>query len=161
MRYLSPESRSNWRNNSRYKLPLYMKPVQFTIWKNWARLFARLTLQLQNANVPLLAGTDAGGPPGIFPGSSIHEELQLLVQAGLTPYQALRTATVNPARYLNTEKTNGIIAPGYQANLVLLEKNPLQDIQNTTTRLGVMKKGHWYSQQTLQNAITQLAENRQ
>ena len=56
------------------------------------------------ANVPLLAGSDATGPDGLLPGSSLHDELSLLVQAGLSPYEALRTATVNAAIYLKGDR---------------------------------------------------------
>jgi imidazolonepropionase-like amidohydrolase len=135
--------------------------MQFAIWQNWLELMSRLTGELHAANVPLLAGSDAGGPPGVLPGSSLHEELRLLVQAGLTPYEALRTATVNPAVYLDGAKEFGTVAPGFRADLVLLASNPLEDIGHIDTRVGVMKRGRWFSADELEAALEQLAEERQ
>jgi imidazolonepropionase-like amidohydrolase len=95
---------------------------------------------LHRAGVELLAGTDVGFPY-IFPGSSLHEELALMVQAGLTPMEALQTATRNPAKYLGLLDSLGTIEKGKIANLVLLERNPLEDIANTRTIAAVMLKG--------------------
>ena len=100
------------------------------------------------------------GPPGVLPGSSLHEELSLLVQAGLTPYEALRTATVNAATYLDAEQEFGKIAAGFRADLVLLSGNPLDHIDHTQTRVGVMKRGRWFSAGELETALAQLAEAR-
>ena len=77
----------------------------------------------------LLAGTDIT-IPYTYPGFSLHDELQLFVEAGLTPMQALETATTNPALLLGLSKTWGSIEPGYTANLVLLNADPLADISN-------------------------------
>ena len=116
--------------------------------------------KLHAANVPLLAGSDAVGPHGVLPGSSLHEELSLMVQAGLTPYEALRTATVNAAAYLDAEQEFGRIAPGFRADLVLLAGNPLDDIDHVRTRVGVMKRGRWFSADELEEALEHLAEER-
>jgi len=95
---------------------------------------------LHRTGVELLAGTDVGFPY-IFPGSSLHEELALMVQAGLTPMEALQTATRNPAKYLGLLDSLGTIEKGKIANLVLLEGNPLVDIGNTRRIAVVMLKG--------------------
>jgi hypothetical protein len=160
MRYLRPGTRNHWINNNPYRVPAAMAPIQFTIWQNWTDLMSRLVGQLHKANVPLLAGSDAVGPPGVLPGSSLHEELSLLVQAGLTPYEALRTATVNAATYLDAEQEFGKIAAGFRADLVLLSGNPLDDINHIQTRVGVMKRGRWFSANELEIALAQLAEER-
>ena len=78
------------------------------------------------ANVPLLAGSDAVGPPGVLPLPPCNEGLSLLVQAGLLPYEALRTATVNAATYLDAEQEFGKIAAEFRADLVLPSGNPLR-----------------------------------
>ena len=93
------------------------------------------------AGVPLLAGTDTV-MPGVFPGSSLHEELALMVEAGLTPQEALRTATLNPAEFMRRDDI-GRIAAGTLADLVLLEGDPLSDIGNTTRIAGVAIGGAW------------------
>ena len=89
---------------------------------------------LQKAGIPILCGTDANEAPGsparVPYGSSIHQELELLVDAGLTPAQALESATLLPARHFDLND-RGVIAPGYRADLVLLSANPLEDITAT------------------------------
>jgi imidazolonepropionase-like amidohydrolase len=160
MRYLTPGTRNRWINNNEYRVPEPMRQVQFAIWQNWTGLMIQLTRKLNEANVPLLAGSDAVGPHGVLPGSSLHEELSLLVQSGLTPYEALRTATVNPAAYLDAEHEFGKIAEGYRADLVLLTGNPLEDIHHTGTRVGVMKRGRWFPASEMEKALEQLAEER-
>jgi len=85
---------------------------------------------MARANVGILAGTDVLNP-FCFPGFSLHDELRLLVQAGLTPLAALQSATLNPARFLGREKDLGTIEKGKLADLVVLDANPLADIGNT------------------------------
>jgi cytosine/adenosine deaminase-related metal-dependent hydrolase len=95
---------------------------------------------LNKAGVGLLAGTDA--PRAfIYPGFSLHEELSLLVSSGLTPAEALRTATYNPAAYLGSLDSLGTIEPGKIADLVLLDANPLRDIHNTRRISTVIANG--------------------
>ena len=96
----------------------------------------QLLLACQRAGVPLLLGSDA---PQVFnvPGFSIHHELKYLVDAGLTPYEALRTGTVNVATYLK-KADSGVVKVGNVADLVLLNGNPLQDIGQTRAIEGVM-----------------------
>ena len=85
---------------------------------------------MQRSGVRLLAGSDAPNP-FVYPGFSLHEELQLLVEAGLTRMEALQTATINPARFLGREKDLGSVDRGKFADLVLLSADPLADIGNT------------------------------
>ena len=160
MRYLSPATRSSWISNNSYRRPFPMTPMQFALWQTYSDLLSRLVGKLNEANVPLLAGSDAVGPPGVLPGSSLADELRLLVQAGLTPYEALRTATVNAATYLDAGQDFGRIAAGFRADLVLLTGNPLDDIDQVRTRVGVMKRGRWFPAEELESALEQLAEQR-
>ena len=88
---------------------------------------------VHRAAVPLLAGTDTAWiQPYTYAGFSLHDELALLVRAGLTPMESLQTATINPARFLGMEKDLGTIEKGKVANLVLLDADPVSDIRNTT-----------------------------
>jgi imidazolonepropionase-like amidohydrolase len=113
-----------------------------------ARLFAkRLTLvkALHDAGVPILVGTDAplrASPPGF----AVHDELALLVRAGLTPLEALRAATSSPAGYFAATDSLGSIAAGRVADLVLLDANPLADIANTRRVSAVVANGRVYDQ---------------
>jgi Imidazolonepropionase and related amidohydrolases len=102
--------------------------------------FLELVGLMNRAGVNLLAGTDLG-VKWISPGLSLHEELELLVAAGLTPMQALQTATRNPARFLGVNA--GTVQPGKTANLILLDANPLEDIRNTTRIHAVIRKGQY------------------
>ncbi len=88
--------------------------------------------------IPMLTGTDGAMT---LPGISLHQELELLVQAGLTPAAALQAATINPARALKQEQTLGSIEPGKQADLVILDANPLDDIKNTRKINTVIHQG--------------------
>jgi imidazolonepropionase-like amidohydrolase len=88
---------------------------------------------VHRVGVPLLAGTDTAWiQPYTYAGFSLHDELALLVRAGLTPMESLQTATINPARFLGMEKDLGSIEKGTIANLVLLDADPVSDIHNTT-----------------------------
>jgi amidohydrolase family protein len=116
-----------------------------------------LVKQLHDAGVPILAGTDAGWMTAM-PGVSLHEELLDLVDAGLTPYEALRSATADPARYLRVDKERGTIEAGKAADLVLLSANPIADIGNTRRIVGVVERGRWFSREALDSLVAALPE---
>jgi imidazolonepropionase-like amidohydrolase len=100
-------------------------------------LMQRLVRGLRDARVPLLAGTDDMVPCQL-PGFSMKDELEQLVEAGLTPFEALQAATSNAARFLGTTADTGTVAPGKVADLVLLDANPLDDVDNVFRQDGVM-----------------------
>lgn len=108
----------------------------------------RVTAILHDAGVPLLAGTDTFNPFAGF-GSALHGELEALVEAGLTPLEALRTATVEPARYLGVHDRLGTIERGKSADIVLLDGSPLADIRNTRSVAAVVLRGQYLSRETL------------
>ena len=101
---------------------------------------AALVPVMRRAGVELLAGTDTGDPY-VVPGAALHDELELLVKSGITPLDSLRAATIHPARYLNQEESQGTVAPGQVADLVLLDANPLDDIRNTRRISAVILRG--------------------
>lgn len=114
---------------------------------------------LHKAGVPFLAGTDT--PPGVFvfPGFSLHEEMQRFVAAGFTPLEALQTATLNPARFLHMEGQLGTVEKGKLADLVLLDANPLEDIRNTQKIAAVIANGRCFSRNDLQKMLQQVEES--
>jgi imidazolonepropionase-like amidohydrolase len=114
---------------------------------------------LHKAGVPFLAGTDT--PPGVFvfPGFSLHEELQRFVAAGFTPLEALQTATLNPSRFFGMEDQLGTVAMGKMADLVLLDANPLADIANTQKITAVIVNGRYFSRNDLQRMLHQVEES--
>lgn len=113
---------------------------------------------LHKAGVPFLAGTDT--PPGvyIFPGFSLHEEMQRFVAAGFTPLEALQTATLNPARFFQMEDKLGTIERDKLADLVLLDANPLQDIRNTQKIAAVVLNGRYISRNDLQKILQKVED---
>lgn len=119
-------------------------------------LRAGLLRALRDAGAGLLLGSDA---PQIFnvPGFSIHHELQVLVDAGLTPFEALASGTREVARFLGEEEEMGTVAVGKRADLVLLELNPLADIANTRSIVGVMVGGRWLSRDELDVRLAAIA----
>ncbi|MFO1092169.1 MAG: amidohydrolase family protein [Planctomycetaceae bacterium] len=102
--------------------------------------FQELTGKLHRAGVPLLVGTDAPEPQ-CTPGFSLHQELEVLVESGLTPADALRASTLNNASALRQQELLGSIAPGKTADIVLLDANPLDDIRNTRRIGRVIHRG--------------------
>lgn len=108
--------------------------------------------EMNRAGVPILAGTDTAAGVRVYPGFSLHEELALLVQAGLSPMQALQTATRNPGKFLGLADS-GTIAKGKRADLVLLDANPLDSIANTKKIRSVVLAGHYFSREDLDELL--------
>jgi hypothetical protein len=102
----------------------------------------RITAGLRDAGVRMMAGTDATNPIQV-PGLSLHDELAALVRAGLSPYDALVTATRNPAVFLRRADEAGTVAVSKQADLVLVDADPLADVRNAGRIAGVMRAGRW------------------
>lgn len=113
-----------------------------------AEFYKTATRLLYEAGVPLIVGTDSGGF-AIVPGASLTRELELLVEAGLSPYDALAAATRVSAQVLGFEQT-GVIATGYRANLVLLADNPLDGIGAVERPVAVIIRGHLIQQADLE-----------
>jgi imidazolonepropionase-like amidohydrolase len=110
--------------------------------------------------VPLLLGTDAGAYL-VEPGYSVHDELEAMTEAGLSAAQALQTATTRPAQYLGLDGEWGAIRPGARADVVLLAGNPLQQVKNARTPLGIAVRGRWLDAAALNSMIErQAAANR-
>lgn len=104
--------------------------------------------KVHKAGIPMMAGTDT--PIGFLtPGLSLHEELVVMTEAGISPAEALKTATVNPAKYFNLENELGSIKESYWADLLILDANPLEGIRNTQKIFGVIKQGKYYNQAML------------
>ncbi|MGE5925868.1 MAG: amidohydrolase family protein [Gemmatimonadota bacterium] len=104
-----------------------------------ARHRRRFVRQLVSAGAPILAGSDAGIQV-VAPGTSLHDELRELVAAGLTPFEALRTATVEPARFFE-DPAAGAVRPGANADLLLLDANPLDDVTNAARIAAMILRG--------------------
>jgi len=122
-----------------------LSPDEFDKWT--ARIgallerYKRLVGDMHRAGVEFLAGTDSGPHTPVPPGTGLHDELELLVESGFTPMEALQTATRNPARYLGKLQEMGTLEVGKAADLVLLDANPLDDILNTRKIRMVVLRG--------------------
>ena len=112
----------------------------------------RLVRAIVDSGGFIMAGSD--GPGGLMGyGWTLHRELEMLVDAGLSPYQALESATTVPARYLKASEQWGSIAPGKRADLLVLKANPLTDIRNTTTVQRVAIGGRWIDRAEMDRMI--------
>lgn len=114
-----------------------------------------LTRFFHERGVPMLAGSDAGVPFS-YPGFSLHDELGLLVEAGLSPLDALRAATIGPATFLGARDSLGTLATGWVADLVLLRENPLLDISATRSIEAVVLRGRYLDRATLDGIMDEV-----
>ncbi|HTF96563.1 MAG TPA: amidohydrolase family protein [Cellvibrio sp.] len=148
MAYLPEDIKAFWLNPATNPYQEEGFPItRLEVEKN-LQLMQLLIKELHHAGVPLLSGSDTFGT--LVPGISLHQELKLLVDAGLTPYEALRCSTVNVAAYLNESHVAGMIKPGFRADFILLKHNPLSDINNSRSVNGVFTQGKWFSRSELE-----------
>ena len=121
--------------------------------------FKQFVGMMQRAGVGILAATDFSSKTGVYPypvpepGTDLHKELEFFVEGGMTPLEALRTATLNPAKWLNIQKDYGTVEKGKMADLVLLEANPLENIKNTRRIAAVVLNGKYLSKEALQKML--------
>jgi hypothetical protein len=139
-RYWVPQQTAAWRTNKNNYLAQSPAPREQR--QEFIALRRRLIKAMYDAGVPFLLGSDA---PQLWnvPGFSAHRELGALVAAGLTPYQALRTGTVDVAKFMGEEGRSGVVRVGARADLLLLDANPLDAIANSLRINGVVVNGRW------------------
>lgn len=160
--YMLPNDRTYWISDENpYRKNLMNRtvegapaPEKLLEWLEWMKLFTAL---LNENKVPLLTGSDTFGH--VVPGFSIHRELELLVESGLTPYEALETATINPAIYLERKDIAGTIETGKNASFVLLNSNPLVDIRATKDISSVVINGEVSDLKALVSLLDEVLEN--
>jgi len=155
MKYMDSKTLDNW-VKAKKNLESNPKYDREKI-NNYIKLRRKLIYECNRNGVGLLLGSDA---PQIFnvPGMSTHHELQYLVDAGLTPYEALKTGTINAGVFYKTAEM-GVIKQGANGDLVLLDANPLSDIANTQKIEGVLVGNRWMNRDTLTEMLKKLEKN--
>src|SRR6266567_1848979 len=141
LKYVPKQWTSDWMPENDIFMKDFTAADQAGFWRLYRR-WVELVGTLQRGGVNFLAGTDLVRP-FIYAGFSLHEELQLLVSAGLSPTEALKTATLNPAKFLGIEDSLGTVDKGKLADLVVLDDNPLEDIRNTQKIRAVIVNGKY------------------
>jgi len=153
MKYVPPSTLARWRDSKDFRLNL--SKDDFELNERRYEFHKKMTKALHDAGARILLGTDA--PASILvAGFSIHEELHNLVEAGLTPYEAIKTGTRDVAEYLNGLDEFGTVAPGRRADLILVQGNPLENVANVARRAGVMVRGRWLPWAELQKMLDKL-----
>jgi predicted amidohydrolase YtcJ len=158
MALLPPAIREGWGPSTNPYTRRFGKDRYPAIMALYAML-EKLTRGFRDAGARLLVGTDALNT-GTVPGTSAHDELALLVSAGLTPYEALRAATVNAGEFLQKADVVGTVAVGKQGDLLLLDADPLENIANTRRIAGVMVRGVWLPDADIRTLIDDLRRAR-
>jgi len=156
LKYLPADVREHWLNPATNPYQEEGFPITKTEVDHNLSILLLLTRELHDAGVPLITGTDTFGT--LIPGLSLHQELQLFVDAGLTPFEALKCSTVNVAAYLGEKDEAGVIRVGARADLILLDNNPLLDIRNSQTVSGVYTNKHWLSRAHIQELLKSAQE---
>jgi imidazolonepropionase-like amidohydrolase len=154
VRYMPPEIVSGWDPAGDFRLNDRTEE-DYELARASYRKLKELIGPMRRAGVDFLAGTDVINPY-CFPGFSLHDELTLLVEAGLSPMEALQAATLNPARYLGQDKDLGTIEKGKIADLVLLDASPLEDIANTRKIDAVVVSGKLHPKADLQKMLADI-----
>ncbi|HEX6730481.1 MAG TPA: amidohydrolase family protein, partial [Pyrinomonadaceae bacterium] len=154
LKYMPAELRTSWdpANDFRFRS---RTAEDFALARSVYKKQFEIVGLMHKAGVEFIAGTDVLNP-FCFPGFSLHDELAILVEAGLSPMEALQTATLNPARFLGKEQDIGTVAKGKIADLVLLDANPLNDIRNTTKINSVVVNGRLLGRTDLDQLLTQV-----
>ncbi|MEO8446411.1 MAG: amidohydrolase family protein [bacterium] len=152
IKYMPEFAVDNWKPKvDTTKKDLQKKNTQ--IENDWYDLTTTIFRAMKDGNVKFLAGTDFPNPY-CYPGYSLHEELRLFVEkCGFTPLEALQTATINPAVFLEMDKVLGSVEVNKKANLLLLGSNPLENINNTKNIKAVILRGKFYSEAALKDSL--------
>ncbi|MEM6801663.1 MAG: amidohydrolase family protein [Bacteroidota bacterium] len=155
MKYMNPRTLSNWQKG-KFSL-LASKDYSEERYEKYIAIRHHIIRKLHEAEVLFLLGSDA---PQVFnvPGFSIHHEIQSIIDAGISPYEVLKSGTVNPAIYFGQEGAYGQIIEGASADLILIAKNPLLHPESIKDHLGVMVRGEWLSRETINTKLQQIED---
>lgn len=151
---------SQWiRQDWNYKKRSLLSAMTDEEWNILGRLYLKnleIAGDMKKRGIRFLAGSDVN-TPFIYPGFSLHKELELFVQTGFTPLEALQTATINPAVFFRMEDSLGTVNEGKYADLIILNANPLDDIANTQRIDAVIVRGKYYGRKDLDSLLESVA----
>ena len=153
--YILPLMQNKWLTSNQYNRGT--SPERVARLERMTAFNNRLVQAFNEAGIPIVTGTDAGSS-GVVWGFSLHDELGLLVKAGLTPEEALVSATRLPATWLGIDDKIGTVEVGKYADLILLDANPMDAIQNTEKISGVFFNGRWIDRETIDAMLADLAK---
>ncbi len=159
LKYVEPMTRVAWGpQTNRYRASWSNRlPEMDRMLKQSLELQKMMVKEFNDAGVAVMTGTDAP-LTFVYPGFSLHHELELFVESGLSPFDALRAATITPARVLKIDDRVGTIAAGKSADLILLDANPLENIKNTRRISGVFSKGRFLSKPEIDKTLEKIAD---
>lgn len=157
MRYVSPGTKSAWEPGSPMNYLARLPDIAVSSAHAAHGPKLRAVRALRDAGAGILLGTDMGNP-FVTAGFALHEELGYLVEAGLTPFEALRAGTADAARCMDAADDWGTLAVGRRADMLLLEANPLADVRHAARRAGVALNGRWFPEEELQAELERRAQ---
>lgn len=156
MKYMPPNTLNNWIRTKKQVIeaPNYSAEEA----EQFNELRRKIIKKLHDGGAKFILGSDA---PQVFnvPGFSIQRELEAMTRSGFTPLEAIQSGTINPAIFFNAEGEYGVIKPGASADLILLQENPLENINNTRSQLGVMVRGKWMTKADIQKRLDEIAND--
>ena len=154
LKYLDKKTVAAWdKLGDRYAT---LPPGTVATLKNYYGLQKKVTGLMQRNSVPILAGSDTGGV-WLIAGFSLHQEFHELAASGLSPLEVLQTTTLNPAKFLNREAGMGAVDEGKNADLVVLDANPIADVANLDKISGVVLRGKYFSKEALEKMKSDVA----
>ncbi len=148
LKYVGPATRQLWESIA-LQFAKRMGPADRDTLKQMFALQLKVAKLLDDSGVPMLAGSDFGGI-WLVAGFSLHQEFDLLAQAGFTPLQVLQMTTLDGAKLLGKDAHAGSVEEGKDANLVMLDANPMESVQNLHGIYAVIRGGNFYSKQALE-----------
>jgi imidazolonepropionase-like amidohydrolase len=156
MKYLPGQLIQQWVNTKKQLERAGMLDKEFVA--PYLEFRRKLFLEMHREGVPMIMASDS---PQVFnvPGFSIHHEIALMAEAGMSNYEILKTGSVVPAQYMGEEKNWGMIKEGFEADFVLVEKNPLEDLNTMQKPVGVVIRGRWIGSEELQKQLDRIETN--
>jgi hypothetical protein len=156
LRYIPAAEVQSWRD-SEQKYEKKFSAAEKQTFRDWYALHLKVVKLFDEAGVKLLIGDDAGGAGWVVPGFALHREFDEFAKAGISPLHVLQDATLNGAEFLGRTATLGRVALGNNADLVLLDANPIESVQNLHKIYAVVRAGHYLSRQELDKMQTEVA----